>query len=117
MAPKFALTEFVDADGECRYERFLKGLDRRCRAKAMYLERLLAEHGTALTFPRAKHLFGAIHELRADCGAGAMRIYYWQASASEFVLVCGEVKRENDADPWLVRYALDCYEAWKRSDR
>ncbi len=38
-----------------------------------------------------------------------MRIYYWRSGPTEFTFACGEVKKENMADPLLIRLARNIY--------
>lgn len=112
MGRRYELSAFKDDDGNCEYERFREGLDARAKAKALYLEEVLREHGTALRFPLAKAVDGPIWELRGT-GEGAVRIYYWRSGSKAFVIACGEQKFQDDANPRLIQFAKDCHAKWK----
>lgn len=110
MGSLYTIQVFEDDDSTSPYEEFEKSLTGECLATAVDLRRRLASAGTRLPKRISHDVGGGIWELKGRCPGGGVRIYYWQSGLTEFTLVCGELKVEDDADEKLIQYAKDCYE-------
>jgi phage-related protein len=78
---------------------FLDSLPRKHKAKAFWEIDLLAEQGTALREPYAKHLEDEIWYLRVKFSSDISRVFYFIATDTKIVLLHGFVKKTDEIPP------------------
>lgn len=112
---RYRVDLYEDAEGRSRIKEFLQWAKReapRVHKVALYLmnDYLPAVAPDGFSFPKSKHISGAIYELRGKAPQGAVRIYYFRLEEYRYVATAGEVKNGRDeADPNLVDYSLAAY--------
>ena len=74
---KFEVIFYEKENGDAPVEIFLDGLDKKMRAKALGLIKVLQEKGYLVREPYSKHLGEGIFELRIQMGTDISRILYF----------------------------------------
>jgi hypothetical protein len=108
----FTVLEYEDARGRSEVREWRIGLKRsnpRAAAKVDWLIGILEKKGTGLQFPYVSHIEGPIYELRGQVRGNPVRLYYWQQSASEFIVAFGEVKQQGRAERRFIERALQAH--------
>jgi putative component of toxin-antitoxin plasmid stabilization module len=118
--PRYRVVEYKDAQGKGAYTHWhadLRRSNQKAAAKAQVLVEKLADYGTELKFPHVSHVNGPIWELRGQSGSDPVRLYYFQVSASEFMVVACEVKQQDAANPKLIEQALKAHAEYKKRSK
>ena len=89
----YLIEYYKKANGVCPVAEFLDSLAPKFAAKALRSIDLLEEKGATLREPLAKHIDGAIWELRVKFASDIARIFYFAAEARKLVLLNGFVKK------------------------
>lgn len=110
----YVITVWEGPDGVSPFEVFLATLEGPCLGTAQTLWRLIENQGTRLTKKKSKNLGDGLWELKGKCPAGGVRLYYWQSGRTEFTMVAGEVKKEDDGDQKLIAFAKECKREFER---
>ena len=113
MAAPYEVEYYEDERGRTPVSEWLKGLRKsnpKAAAKALYLYKLLEQHGEGLRLPMAANVSGPVWELRGKAGTDPVRLYYFRKAKKVYVIVCGELKKRDAADPKLIRLALKAHE-------
>jgi phage-related protein len=76
---------YQDARGTIPAYEFLAGLAPKAHAAALRALDLLACYGPLLGMPHARHVDGALWELRA----GSTRLFYFRSAGSRFIVLHG----------------------------
>lgn len=87
----------IEVRDDAEYEKWLRALGPRERAKAMWLVRELAEHGEALGFPHVRWLGRGLFELRVTMG-NQPRVYFTRLDEQRAELLTFGSKDTQDRD-------------------
>ena len=90
---EFEIIFYEKANGETPVEKFLDSLDKKMRAKAAGLIKILGEKGYLLREPYSKYLDEGIFELRIQIGNDISRILYFFYYNGRIVLTNGFIKK------------------------
>lgn len=82
-------------DGKDPVSDFLDSLPRKHRAKALWELDLLADKGTELKEPYAKHVEDELWELRIKFASDISRVFYFIPTKTNIVLLHGFIKKTN----------------------
>jgi phage-related protein len=84
---RWSIAFYQDARGRRPVEQWLDSLDDKERARVFRHFDLLAEHGTTLSMPYARHLRAKLFELRVPASRMDFRVLYFAASGRQFILL------------------------------
>lgn len=110
----FQIELYQTEDGRIPLDEFLEGLDAKLYAKILRDIDLLEVFGTALTMPQARHLDGALWELRTKFSSNISRIICFTQSQGRIILLSGFVKKSQRTPQGEVDRARRYMEDWKR---
>lgn len=106
MSYMFDVRHYLTRNGEDPIAEWLRKL-RDVQGRAAVIRRLnRLEQGN---FGDFKPLRDGVHELRIDIGPG-YRVYYARSGKTVMLLLCGGIKRTQDAD---IERACDYWRDWK----
>lgn len=108
------VVHYETEDGACPIEKFLDGLNRRERAKALAAIDLLEEEGPDLRRPHADTLGDGIHELRVRVSRIRYRVLYFFCDRYDIVLTHGFKKKTGPVPETEIKRASRYREDWLR---
>jgi len=97
---------------DCPIARFLRGLDRRARAKVMAAIDLLEEEGAELRRPYADYLRDGIYELRVRVSRVRYRVLYFFCAGTDIVLAHAIMKESTRVPEAEIDRAMRCMKDW-----
>jgi phage-related protein len=109
---RWRVVYYETESGACPVARFLDGLERRARAKALAAIDLLEEVGAELRRPHADYLRDGIYELRVRVSTTHYRILYFFCDRTDIVLAHAIVKESARAPKAEIDRAIRCMEDW-----
>ncbi len=86
-------------DGTEPANEFIRGLDRKMRAKMLSTIELLEAVGPNIREPYSKHLTDGIFELRAKVGSDISRVLYFFVIGRRAILTHGFIKKDDKTPP------------------
>ena len=100
--PTWRITFYEDRRGKRPALDFINSLPKWEQAKVYNSFRLLAEFGTLLGMPHARHIRGKLWELRP----GGVRLFYFTYENNQFVILHGFRKQTNQTPKPEIDIAL-----------
>lgn len=89
----FQVEFYALPNGDKPAKEFIKGLDKKMRAKVLRTIETLEDMGNQLREPYSKHLDDGIFELRAKVGSDISRVMYFFVVNHEIILTHGFIKK------------------------
>ena len=112
MAYKIEIYE--EEEGECPFERFLKSVCPKMRAKILRDLDLLEEMGNRLREPYSKHLDDGIFELRTKLATDITRSLFFFYEGDCIVVTHGFVKKQGKTPSGEIKRAKEYRTDWQR---